>query len=592
MATSAFKSTTKRTPIGVAPNAYDSSSSNRTGAHRRSRSLSRFSHRLPAAADSDEAPAPRGRFVNTVRGSGFPEISLDDLAIELFESGDRGRQVDRRSSDVNASTVAAEASQRRGRSVSRHGGRVGNGKGSACNSSGGGKVVSDSNSRRRRSVSVVRYPISDSESDIDHSQNSSNRASLKAFNNGNSKVSSLQKPTASNHRRVLGRSLSQKDLLKSHDDHSSQSSALTDDEARDAHSSKNGIERTIRAVYAQKKAEHPIGDDVNSGLYEAMRKELRHAVEEIRTEVEQALVKTKTSVLAGGDCMQSNNSDVLQAVSTIRRNYSTKLEQSAKRKQDLLAEIVLEEQRGKELAKIVRELLPDPKNTTAVEKPSRARKRSNDKGRMSKQLTEEAEKYFEDFISNVEDTDISSLDGERSDSSSTLGGSTKPRNRVINYGETETFQTPTRCNSRPVEKLEMDGVVLPWLQWETSNDASPLSCKNKMETPVTSKTILWDAAQDVTTQQERSNYSASSRGSWSPGVVDGPSMNVGEDSGSKYGGYGCYQSQSFLGGPGGLRFDMDEYLKLKSNEDHLFERWSQQQRINTGGLLLCNGTFL
>lgn len=32
---------------------------------------------------------------------------------------------------------------------------------------------------------------------------------------------------------------------------------------------------------------HPIADDMNSGLYEAMRKELRHAVEEIKTELEQ-----------------------------------------------------------------------------------------------------------------------------------------------------------------------------------------------------------------------------------------------------------------------------------------------------------------
>jgi hypothetical protein len=37
---------------------------------------------------------------------------------------------------------------------------------------------------------------------------------------------------------------------------------------------------------------------------------------------------------------------------------------------------------------------------------------------MSKRLTEEAEQYFEDFLSNVEDTDFSSFDGERSDTSS------------------------------------------------------------------------------------------------------------------------------------------------------------------------------
>ncbi|CAL5380987.1 unnamed protein product [Camellia sinensis] len=41
----------------------------------------------------------------------------------------------------------------------------------------------------------------------------------------------------------------------------------------------------------------------------------------------------------------------------------------------------------------------------------------------------------------------------------------------------------------------MDGVILPWLQWETANDGSPLPSKNKRELPVTPKSILWDATQ-------------------------------------------------------------------------------------------------
>jgi hypothetical protein len=189
----------------------------------------------------------------------------------------------------------------------------------------------------------------------------------------------------------------------------SQSSVLTDDEGRDGHSSRSGIEKTIRAVYSQKvdlfcingsyaikttqfhifprpkgklfffliflhqlltvlifftlQAEHPSEDDVNGGLYAVMRSELRNAVEEIRMElgqvsnlvlcrtcqyyvfnpkfglffvmfaetylcslqVMQAMVKTKTS--DSESCLQSNDSDVVQAVSSIRRNYSTKLEQ-------------------------------------------------------------------------------------------------------------------------------------------------------------------------------------------------------------------------------------------------------------------------
>ncbi|XWS51368.1 hypothetical protein CRYUN_Cryun12cG0170900 [Craigia yunnanensis] len=571
MATSAFKSTTKRTSAANSPE--DSSSSNRTSVHRRTRSLSRFPRRIPGAYDEDDEPTPaprsRGRFVNTVRGSGFPEITLDDLAIELFDSSIRGRSVSR-NDDVSfrngeggkgGGGGGESVTQRRGRSVSRQGS-----KGSFVNSGAGGRLTSDTaNSRRRKSVSVVRHQISDSESDIDHSQNSSNRASMRSSIGGNNQISSTHKPTTSNHRQGMRRSLSQKDL-KYHDGYSSRSSALTDDEERDALSNKNGKERTIQAVYAQKKGEHPIGDDVNGGLYAAMRKELRHAVEEIKTQLEHSIVKTKKSSIASDDSLQHDNSDVIQAVSTIRRKCTTKLEKSEKRRQDLLAEILLEEQHGRELSKIVKELLPEPKNSI-VEKPLRARKRSNDRNRMSRQLTEEAEKYIKDFISNVEDTDISSLDGDRSDTSSSIGGITK----------TPTFQSSAVFKSVPVE---MDGVMLPWLQWETSNDASTLSCKNKH-----------NLSQEAPSVQDLSNQFTSSRGSWSPAFTDCPSVSIGEDTGTKFGEPGSYQSQFSSNGTNKMQFDVDDYLNRNSNEAFLLEIWSQRQRIASGGLLVCNQMF-
>ncbi|KAF5957336.1 hypothetical protein HYC85_004561 [Camellia sinensis] len=526
MATSAFKSTTKRTPISSPSNAAAESSSS-TKPHRRSRSLSRFSRLLPDPPEF--ADPPRGRFVNTARGSAFPEISLDDLTIEFFSLNDslderdsqRGRS-SRRCSEISPATNATVSSQRRGRSVSRQSSGVGDGKReSNFDKNGcGGRTGLDANSRRRRSVSVVRGRNSDSES---------------------------------------------------------QSSALTDDEANDARSSKNMIEKTIRAVYAQKKAEHPTGDDVNNGLFEAMRKELRYAVDEIRMELEHGMVR-KTSALASESSLQADDSNVLQAVPKVRKKYTTKLEQSEKRKQDLLAEIALEEQHGRELSKIVRELLPDPKSSANAEKPSRARKRSNDKNRVSKRLTEEAEKYFEDFISNVEDTDLSSYDGERSDASSTLRV-TKTRDAVLHSGETETFRTQTRSNYPPVEI--MDGVILPWLQWETCNDGSALPSKNKRELPVTPQSISWDADQEAISAQHPSGNSASSRGSWSPGL-DGPSSNTGEATGSILKEVASHQRS---------QFDMDRYLKLGREEDHLFERWKEQNRIDSGVHIRLKSSF-
>ncbi|XP_028765141.1 uncharacterized protein LOC114723154 isoform X2 [Neltuma alba] len=580
MATAAFKSTTKRTPIGAssASSTDDSSSSNRNySAYRRARSLSRAPRRVPShdlANDPDEFPAPRGKFVNTVRGSGFPEISLDDLAIEFFESANRGRMASRHSelSPANGATASrsrmasrhselspangATVSQRRGRSVSRKSsGVINDGRGNSdygANRDGG----SDAHTGRRRSLSVVRYQISDSESDPDHSRNSKSRVNLRSIDVANKPI---HKTVASDQTPVLRRSLSQKDM-RSYDGYSSQSSVLTDEEGAGAHLSQNATEN-IQTIYAQKKAAN---SGMDGGFHKATQKELRHSVDVIKTKNEKVGLKPRTSTLATVDRLLSNNSDVLHSVSCIRMNYETELEQSEKRKQDLLAEIVLEEQRGRELSKIVKELLPDKKNE-AIQKPSRARKRSNDRNRMSKRLTEEAERYIEDFISNVEDTDISSLDGERSDTSSSIGGLIKP----------ESFNSPSIPRSLPVE---MDGVMFPWLQWETSNDASPTTNLNKTRTPVTPKIASF--IQEIKKVRDQSNRSVSSHGSWSPdGIVEYSSSKFGES----------YESQTLsTASSKGMNYDMDEYLELKKSEDLLIERWRQRQRMDSGSLLLCN----
>ncbi|GKV13835.1 hypothetical protein SLEP1_g24808 [Rubroshorea leprosula] len=250
MATSAFKSTAKRTPI-VKSTGENSSSSNRTSPHRRGRSLSRFSRRLPQAdyddVESTLAPPTRGRFVNKLRGSGFLETSLDDLATKLFDSSLRGR----------SNLRHAEVSLRIG--------------------GGDGGVSESADSRRRRSVSVAQYQLSGSESDLDHSHNSSKPGNIKSSMGGNGQISSMHKPTAPNHKPGLRKSLSQKDL-KCHDGYS---------------------------------AEHPTGD-VDTDLYRALQ-DLRYAVEKIKTKLEQ---KANYSWLSN-DLLKSQNSDVLWAVSSL-----------------------------------------------------------------------------------------------------------------------------------------------------------------------------------------------------------------------------------------------------------------------------------
>ncbi|THU59219.1 hypothetical protein C4D60_Mb03t22660 [Musa balbisiana] len=290
------------------------------------------------------------------------------------------------------------------------------------------------------------------------------------------------------------------------------SSSLTDAEPGDFHSRKHGVEKTIQAVYAQEKGENPIGDDDGIGLYEVVRKE------------------------------------------------------SEKRKQDLLAELAMEEERGQEISKIVKELLPSPKISAVSERQSQSRRRSKDRTRLSKCLTEEAEKYFEDFLFNVEDTDISSFDEERSDASSIVRDPGL-RNSVAGTDERLLKTAPLPADG--------DGVVLPWLEWETS--VAPSSpCKSKFLLIYYASTIVREASAGFSNcYQIASNF-----GSRSFDGTDSSSVVSSDPSRSKFGAEN-HLANSYNSRTTASSFDMEEYLILKQSEDILCERLRQRRRIES-----------
>lgn len=191
--------------------------------------------------------------------------------------------------------------------------------------------------------------------------------------------------------------------------------------------------------------------------------------------------------------------------------------------------------------------------------------RSTDKQRISRRLKEDAEKIIGDFISSVEDnTDISSVDGERSDTSSAFGVSMKPRDNSMHFGEVERYKTPPRTSSLPVE---MDGVVFPWLLWETSNDDTP-KLKDKKQIPAISDTILHEKE-----QKQSNDESNSYRGSWSRALAK------------------AHKSQLLKNVPRRSRVDdVDAYLATPSNEELLIERWKLRSMISSGSILMCEGS--
>ncbi|KAK8937496.1 hypothetical protein KSP39_PZI011878 [Platanthera zijinensis] len=523
MASTSFRSASRRSSMGGGGDPEDAGSSNRL---HRSRSLSCYSGGFPPP--TPEPPSygtPRGRFVNKVRGSGFPDISLDDLADEFFRAMEEeecgedatpsdGRYSQRRIGDrLMAET---ESSRRRGRSVSRI-------RGQSSATERKGTSGNSGDSRIRRSVSVSRSRHSELEVD------KTNKCKSMSKSRFTSACGSLQK--ASLHKknsegRAFRRSTSQKDFFQSHDCCSSHSSSLTDDEAQDIRSSVGVSEKATSQVYSLQKAgqtDHCAGDEAGLRLFQDKSKEVRNLVEEL-----------------------------------------TKLEKSKKRKQDLLAELAIEEQRGEELFKVVKELLLSPKEVAEPAKPSLPRQGSSDKLRISKCLNEEAERYFEDFLSNVEDTDLSSFDGERSDT----GSSTKLR-QLMNNDEEELLKVV----SLPTES---DGVIFPWLQWETSNTSSPSPCKHKRTIKLESETLP---------QNSSSINRRSSLGSCSAQEEEGICAVSSESSNIKL---GVVESRNLSAEDERISsFDMDEYLDLQRSEKLMFEIWEQRHRIASGSLVLC-----
>lgn len=88
--------------------------------------------------------------------------------------------------------------------------------------------------------------------------------------------------------------------------------------------------------------------------------------------------------------------------------------------------------------------------------------------------------------------------------------------------------------------------------------------------------------QDGISINDPSIHSTSSNGSWSPGYLNSPPLSTREENEGK--------TRQFVDKQVS-HFNMDEYLKLGKSEELLFEMYNERNRINSGGLLLCNNVL-
>lgn len=370
--------------------------------------------------------------------------------------GQRGRPV-KRNSDLRNGGQKEEIVSRR--SLSR------------VNDNGG-------NGRRGRSVSRARFASGASESDAEQDsgilityggRSSSIRASntvsgVEAFDRRSSKVTRHPSVGSSFDSRV------------SNWEDGISTSSLSEAE-----------EKTIKAVFEQMKSfegDNSRKDTASSEIYETVRSEVRRAIADIQDDLQDAIRRNSTGALASTDVTEISPKLVkpgaVELVLDIRREYAKELEESQERARKLRSDLAIEEHRRQELSRILNETLPEPK-TSVPHKPRLGRKRSSERKKMSKRLTDEAMSYFDECVS------ISTFD------SSDFSAAEDP---AVNSVETTLITTPlphdTRCISPSSAPIPNCCIKRHMIQGDLGSSSTARSISNDLITDRVVETTDWE----------------------------------------------------------------------------------------------------
>lgn len=186
-------------------------------------------------------------------------------------------------------------------------------------------------------------------------------------------------------------------------------------------------EKTIKAVCEQMKGDYVDGVvSPSNGIYETVRSEIRRAIFDVQNDLESAIRRNNTSAITTTSVADIPpdlvNPGAVEIVSDIRKEYAKKLKESQERATKLRAELAIEEHRAQEFSRILKEIIPDP-NTNNAQKSRPGRKRSNERKKMSKRLTEEAMTYFDECVS-ISTFDSSDFSAQEDQPCNSVGAST------------------------------------------------------------------------------------------------------------------------------------------------------------------------
>ncbi|KAG9458481.1 hypothetical protein H6P81_002989 [Aristolochia fimbriata] len=578
MATSAFKSTSKRGNFGTSsttpalPRESNTEDAKKKVPLRRSRSVSAFSRsytdpsKVSSLSNTVDFSNKRDNPLFSTSNSSSPEGFEPENPIRIAKFEDALARLDESTPKTTDSGVL---DGRRGRSVSRS-------SDSSKQFSGPRREVGRSLSRvdtgrQRRSVS--RGPHGNSESEAEYELTLP--ANLRNKSN-NSSVANSQKGVdqSTNASRVTEQSKSSQTWSSRHPllDNSNGVTSYTRGKSKEdgicSNSQSEAEEKTIRSVFEQIKTsqnDQTEGDAGSHGIYETVRTEVRRAISEIRNDLANAVRGKNAAIFSTTNVTdippELVNPNAIELLSDIRREYATKLEQSQVRARKLREDLAIEEQRGQELSRILKEVLPNPKTPeTSHSRPRR--KTSIERRKMSKRLTEEALNYFDECvsISTFDSSDFSAPEDPVFNSfavTSSLGGSGS------------TASTPI-SNDRIYRKKELDNQS----QASFIHDLSDL-------TPCSSSCEIIQSSTNI----DQINLSGD------PNLISLASTeieNVNDIRNLVKKFEKGRQNEASEPCNTGPRYNADEYNFCMSAERILFDRIIFRNRIESGDLLLCN----
>nr|GLL26799.1 uncharacterized protein LOC109158301 isoform X4 [Ipomoea trifida] len=565
MATAAFKSTSKRgtSTNATNPNSRENptpaSSSSSKPLRRRSLSVSAISRSTSQDASSEfsnkrdnplfwTSNSPPGDHVGNEKEIGN-EKETGKSAVDGFGIG-------KVASGSTKSRTPNSAAESRGRSTTRSSGGVRNGIGRSVS-----RV-------RGRSVSRGHYGSayeSEKEQELILLQNSKQSRELKQVANSFKGSTLVEKNTDTCGRvnRSKIATVRGQGIECSEDDsaYSQQISAWED--GISIGSLSEAEDKIIKASEQLKSFRdgHWVNDTAASGIYETVRAEVRRAISDIQSDLQSVIQTNNVNTISSNGAANippNSNPASVELVLNIRREYSRKLEESEERTRQLQADLAIEEHRGQELNRILKEIVPDPKKNS----PQRSRigrRRSNERKKMTQRLSEDAMAYFDHFDEcvSISTFDSSDLSAPEDPPHSSIGATSVSRSLFEPQGSMDSFSAN--------KKLQ----ILGGIDLMGGNEGSGLTAAAS------------NSKEPALLQGEQVQFSFTQK-SPKPSGDDGIRSCIKRFERDAY--KDAIGSEIIVS-----HYDASEY-KLQSQIESLwFDRMLYSSRIESGGLHLCGG---